>query len=133
MPAPANLTPRPRTLQFYSLLVVTTYFGVARGGLGLVITTSDLLLHFFGYTVLMLSGMLAHGKHPLRLFAGLLVYSIAIEIIQYFLPYRTFSLTDILANLAGLGAGSLFWWLGKRYHHQKLAASNQVSNGGEQG
>ena len=133
MPVPADLNTRPRTLQFYSLLVITTYFGVARGGLGLSITVSDLLLHFIGYTVLMLSGMLANGNHPRRLFAGLLVYSIVIETIQYFLPYRTFSLTDILANLAGLGAGSFIWWLGNRYYHRKLAASNSVTNGGEQG
>ena len=37
------------------------------------------------------------------------VYSIILEVIQYFLPYRTFNLYDILANLIGIAIGlSLF-------------------------
>ena len=135
MPVPASIATklRLRVLQFYVLLVLTTYFGVARSDLGQTLAGSDLFLHYAGYMVLMISARIALGQHQMLLFTGLLVYSIAIEIIQYFLPYRTFSIMDILANLAGLGAGSLIWWLGYRYYQQKPAASNHVSNGGEQG
>ena len=36
------------------------------------------------------------------------IYSIILEVIQYFLPYRTFNLYDILASLIGIAVGVVF-------------------------
>ena len=135
MPVPASIATklRLRVLQFYVLLVLTTYFGVARSDLGQTLAGSDLFLHYTGYMVLMISARIALGQHQMLLFTGLLVYSIAIEIIQYFLPYRTFALLDILANLAGLSTGAVVWLLYKRYFFQYLTASNLSRHTDEQG
>jgi VanZ family protein len=39
----------------------------------------------------------------------LLVFAFQIEIVQYFLPYREFSLLDVVADMIGVGLGYLFW------------------------
>lgn len=39
------------------------------------------------------------------------IYSIILEVIQYFLPYRTFNLYDILASLIGVAVGVVFYFL----------------------
>ncbi len=39
------------------------------------------------------------------------VYSIILEAIQYFLPYRTFNLYDILASLIGIAVGAVLFFL----------------------
>lgn len=133
MPAPVSQRPRSQVLQFYGLLALATYFGVARSGLGQTIAGSDLLLHYTGYMVLIISARIAHGQRQTLLFTGLLAYSIAIEIIQYFLPYRTFSLLDILANLAGLSTGAVVWLLYKRYLLQNPIAADSGNRTDEQG
>ena len=135
MPVPASIATklRLRVLQFYVLLVLTTYFGVARSDLGQTLAGSDLFLHYTGYMVLMISARIALGQRQMLLFTGLLVYSIAIEIIQYFLPYRTFALLDILANLAGLSAGAVACLLYQRYSLRNSTASDRGSRTNEQG
>ncbi|MBF8269681.1 MAG: hypothetical protein HW386_1390 [Gammaproteobacteria bacterium] len=133
MPAPASLKQRSQVLQFYGLLALVTYFGVARGGPELNIAGSDLILHWVGYTILLISSRIAHDQHPALWFTGLLAYSILIEIIQYFLPYRTFSLLDILANLAGLCTGSILWLLYQRYHARVATSPIHNNHSDEQG
>ncbi|MFY9595195.1 MAG: VanZ family protein, partial [Bacteroidales bacterium] len=39
------------------------------------------------------------------------IYSIILEVIQCFLPYRTFNLYDILASLIGIAVGVVFYFL----------------------
>ncbi|MGB4296933.1 MAG: VanZ family protein, partial [Bacteroidales bacterium] len=39
------------------------------------------------------------------------IYSIILEVIQCFLPYRTFNLYDILASLIGVAVGVVFFFL----------------------
>jgi VanZ family protein len=38
------------------------------------------------------------------------VYSIILEVIQYFLPYRTFNFYDILTGLIGMAVGSVIFF-----------------------
>jgi len=40
-----------------------------------------------------------------------LIFALATETIQYFLPYRAFNINDILANCLGVVLGSLFFLL----------------------
>jgi VanZ family protein len=78
------------------------------------------LVHFFEYGFLVFLLTLALGqKQPITLFwTGFTViflssgYGLLIEIIQFFIPYRSFSLGDFLANLAGSIAAYaiyIFW------------------------
>ena len=99
--------------QFYCLLAVYTYMGLSKSGAELAVSVSDKLLHFSGYVIFIISAMIAYRMRHGLIFILLFAYSVLIEIIQYFLPYRTFEVMDIPANLSGLVAGSLLWLGGK--------------------
>ena len=38
-----------------------------------------------------------------------LLFAFGSELIQYFLPYRTFNINDLMANIAGIGIGIIFF------------------------
>ncbi len=66
---------------------------------------NDKLNHIFAFFIL---ALLADFSFPVRKFSlciilPLLGYGIAIEVIQYFLPYRMFSLYDVAADAMGIG------------------------------
>jgi hypothetical protein len=124
---------RPRALPFYALLALATWFGVARAVPGLTASISDWLLHGAGYAALLLTGSYAFLRRRALLFTGLFAYSIIMEIIQYFLPWRTFSVTDILANLAGLITASLLWSGYQQLRRYRNAAPATGRTGHEQG
>jgi VanZ family protein len=63
---------------------------------------SDKAGHFIAYFILCLLFCLNRAG-LMRAFIFAVVYGVSMEIIQYFLPYRSFSLLDIAAN--GFGAG----------------------------
>ncbi len=98
--------------QFLALLVVYTLLGLASAPQETVGDYNDKLMHFTGYLVAGLSISMAWPRSlwwHRALF--LLAYSTAIECLQYFLPTRSFSLMDILANTAGLLLGLAFFHL----------------------
>jgi glycopeptide antibiotics resistance protein len=102
--------------QFVILLVIYTFLGLTRNTGELLPDYNDLTMHFLGYLVAGISISFAWPKSALwqrGLF--LLLYSIAIEIGQHFLPPRTFDLLDIAANGLGLLAGLLLYRIFKRY------------------
>jgi VanZ family protein len=70
---------------------------------------SDKFWHTLAYLVLYLSCLLAYRQQSALLlrFALLFSFSATIEIIQYFVPQRSFSLLDLCANAAGLLLGSI--------------------------
>lgn len=93
-------------LQFYCLIAIYTYFGLTPHPETIVGNFNDLLMHFSGYFVAVFSISAARPQWPWwqkALF--LILYSIAIEIAQHFHPPRTFSLSDIVANSAGVVLG----------------------------
>lgn len=98
-----------KKLQFYLLLIIYTWLGVVRTDSLPVPIYNDLLIHFTGYIILMNSCLFAYGAGPGKasMFSLLLLYSFGIEVIQYFIPYRDFSLLDLLANGLGLIAGQI--------------------------
>jgi len=63
---------------------------------------NDKLLHGFAFFVLSLLGSIAYKNSILFLVLYLVVYGFLIELIQYFLPYRTFALSDLLADITGI-------------------------------
>ncbi len=77
------------------------------------VTVSDKLAHFVSYFVTALLCYCAFRKEKFSfiIISGIAVflYGIAIEFVQYFLPYRDFSLGDIAANASGIGSFILIW------------------------
>jgi VanZ family protein len=65
---------------------------------------SDKVQHASAFCVLafLLDFAAPRSAFGLRKFLTLMAYGIAIECVQYFLPYREFSLLDMLADAAGL-------------------------------
>lgn len=79
------------------------------------IVFSEYSLHFFGFGIF--AGFLAWGYHQRRstgifMKAGIISFSygLLVEIIHYFLPYRSAELTDLALDAAGiLFMLGLFW------------------------
>ena len=72
----------------------------------------DKALHFFAYVFLVILIKNVHIR--LSYFSCLLIccnYSFIIECIQYFIPDRSFSILDMLANLLGTVMGAIMYYL----------------------
>jgi VanZ family protein len=108
-------------VQFLLMLALYTLLGLTRNTGDMVPAYNDLVMHFSGYVVAGISISFAWPRSAYwqrGLF--LLCYSIAIEIGQHFLPPRTFSLLDILANLSGIILGLLLFMLAKKLAPKSL-------------
>lgn len=93
-------------LQFYFLLVIYTFLGLTPHPEASVPMFNDLLMHFTGYVIAAGSISFARPYWPLWQRALFLIsFSFAIEIGQHFMPPRTFSLLDMLANSSGVTLG----------------------------
>ena len=73
------------------------------------------LFHILAYGVFCFFALLyniTYQRHSLFIMLLFIsIYSIILEVIQYFLPYRTFNLYDILASLIGVAVGVVFFFL----------------------
>lgn len=93
-------------IQFGVLLLIYTYLSLSSSPGDYVPTYNDKLMHFSGYLVAGLSITFALPTMPWwQRFLILASYSTGIEVAQHFMPPRTFSLLDILANLSGAAVG----------------------------
>jgi len=68
------------------------------------VNVNDKLIHvvvFFGFAVLV---DLASSRKPFWLWKGLplLIYGVGIEVMQYFTPFRSFSIADMVADFVGI-------------------------------
>ncbi len=67
------------------------------------ISFGDKLNHFGAFFVLYFVGYFRYGKlNNYKFISGLIFYGIFIETVQYFLPFREFSLLDVLADSFGV-------------------------------
>ena len=77
------------------------------------LTSSGFFLHLFSFFIaaLLCFNAFKHGSFNFVLTSGVLIilYSILLEVIQIFLPYRTFNYFDILANSVGIGLGIIIF------------------------
>lgn len=105
-----------RKTQFYGLLVVYMVLATARPGSAMSVGYNDLVVHFVGYIVLYSSCLLAYGpgKNKVGMMLLLFAYSFLIELVQYTIPYRSFSMLDLLVNALGLGTGLITDVLGRQ-------------------
>lgn len=79
-------------------------------------TASEIRLDYLLHSILLIPWMLLrilYEKTDLRIFfqwlaIGVLL-AIAVELIQYILPYRTYNIIDLMANIIGVFIGLLFW------------------------
>ena len=62
---------------------------------------SDKLMHFIMYLIL---GYLTHLAYPFKkqLLASCILFGLLMEILQYFIPYRSFEIMDLIANTTGI-------------------------------
>lgn len=96
-------------LALAAALVVITYLATTQLDYPAIGNINDKVSHILAFYVLALLGDFSFPEHkfdPGKILL-LLAYGLFIEIIQYFLPYRTFSLLDLLADAIGLVLYSL--------------------------
>jgi VanZ family protein len=90
-------------LVFYSAIVVGCYLAFSPGGNGLHSYFNDKLMHAVGFFVMTVLAHLAHPqtwrKWPVF---GLIAFGLAIELVQGYLPYRSFSMWDWTADIFGI-------------------------------
>lgn len=102
-------------LQFWVMLTAYTILGLSSNPGSMVPLYNDLLMHFCGYLV---AGISISFAWPATTYwhrvLFLLLYSIAIEIGQHFLPPRTFDWLDVIANFSGIVGGLLLFMLLKK-------------------
>jgi len=73
------------------------------------VNLSDKFLHFFCFLYLTILSWLSRIiSKELWVYVIVLAYGILIEIIQIYIPYRSFEFLDIFADFLGILAGSLF-------------------------
>ncbi len=73
------------------------------------VNLNDKLLHFSCFLYLTIISWLSRIIYKeLRLYVIVLGYGILIEIVQIYIPYRSFEFLDIFADFTGILAGSFF-------------------------
>jgi VanZ family protein len=88
-----------------SLILIISYFAFTPLDHSIVKAPGiDKINHLLAFSVLALFCDLSFPKKSFVYFTALplLVYAFFIEIVQYFLPFRTFSMFDIFADIFGL-------------------------------
>ena len=107
---------------FLLLLALYIYLGVISIPRDVLANNKDLLAHAIGYFILIITGFLAYSPRIAWQFLiiGLLLFSLLIECIQYFLPWRSFSWLDMLANGSGLLLGLIACRLAKKLWLNRL-------------
>ncbi|MBD3378727.1 hypothetical protein GF406_27115, partial [candidate division KSB1 bacterium] len=78
-------------------------------------SSSGAFLHIAAYAVLALLAWMAFDQRYRFAVLFLLLYSIVLEILQIWVPHRSFNPLDILSNLAGLILASMVIFLWQRF------------------
>ena len=89
-------------------IVVIMYMATTQDTYPVVEDLNDKVSHIIAFGTLAFLGDFSFPteKFGLKKFLWLLSYGLLIEFIQYFLPYRTASLFDVMADCAGL---TVYW------------------------
>lgn len=103
-------SPAFRVLFWFSLAAVSAVSLLPDFGEEMVFPLQDKVLHagaYFYFYVLGWFGFARAEKNPwqMRLFFGLFVYGIAVELLQDLTGYRARDIADLFANLTGLCLG----------------------------
>jgi VanZ family protein len=108
-------------LVFCLILLVLCFAGLRSEPVPQLFNDQDKLHHWAGFACLTLSAYLAFpGTRLFWLLLWPLLGSMAIELGQSFLPQRSASLGDMLANALGVTCGMLAILVFRRYQNRKL-------------
>ena len=94
-------------LIFLVLLVTVGWLALTPAPPRAISTGWDKSNHLLAFATLMICGRLAWPRHWPALFAGLLAYGGAIELLQLQVPGRDGEWADVLADSIGLALGQL--------------------------
>lgn len=88
---------------FYVVIFIGCYMAFAPVEGGIQTKFNDKALHVLGFFVMAISAQLAHPKTSIIVLAvGLAFLGFAIELVQAYLPYRSFSMWDWAADVLGV-------------------------------
>ena len=91
---------------FFISLVIIEYLATTSREIEVVQNSWDKANHFIAFMVLFV--LLSFGYRHLNLAKKIMIlslFAVQIEIVQYFIPCRSFSLLDIFADMVGVGIG----------------------------
>ena len=87
---------------FYMAIFIGCYMAFTPVDGGIQTKFNDKALHALGFFVMAVSAQLAHPKTSFIILAvGLACFGFAIELVQAYLPYRSFSMWDWGADVLG--------------------------------
>ena len=105
-----NLRARPVWLVLgWSLVALVIYLSLARVSLEVPVAQADKFEHLLAYGTLMIWFANLYGVLPARIVIaiGFVAMGIALEYVQRTTGYRTFDVSDMAANAAGVATGWL--------------------------
>jgi len=91
---------------FYICIIAIEYLATTTKEIEVVQNSWDKANHFIAFMVLFM--LLSFGYRHLNLIKKVMLlslFAVQIEIVQYFIPCRSFSLLDIFADMVGIGIG----------------------------
>ena len=107
-----------------AVLSVISYPGNNDLLMSIKLTSSGFVMHGIAYFIGMLLCCRAFDKKNISfvLWAGLLIflYSVVLEAVQFYMPYRTFNVYDVVANGVGIGAFCLIYLSKTNYRMKSL-------------
>ena len=83
------------------------------------LTSSGFFLHFLAYFILTFSSYLSFNRKN-KLLIIIIIYSLLLECLQYYVPTRTFNIYDITANIIGIVSIDIIYQI-KNYRIRSLA------------
>ena len=95
-------------ISFIFCIVAILYLATTIREIEVVSNNWDKLNHIFAFILLYILLSVGYEKRVFINVLFLLLYGILIEVIQYFIPNREFSILDIFADLVGIFIGYLF-------------------------
>jgi len=96
------------TFFIFSLsIIIILYMSFTPGSVPGSETFGDKFLHSGAFLGLFLIGGIVYENSVMKLASALIFFGIFIEAVQFFLPWREFSLVDIAADLLGIFLGYL--------------------------
>ncbi len=77
--------------------------------------------HFYAYIILSVIGFLTYRKNnQFNILSIYLIFlSIVLEVLQYFVPYRSFEFTDLFGNLTGVIIAIILFYFFKKNENFK--------------
>ena len=85
-------------------LLIMTFFSFKTQAALIQISISDKVIHFFAYAIMTLWLHLLFSSKNIffKSIILLFIYGLIIEFVQYFIPGRSFSIMDVVANFLGI-------------------------------